>query len=120
MNSNRRTFMRRSLFVLGAAASGGAVTKAISSVTAEPATSPASPALTVDHQVVQHDCGKVVPLPIINDSPRQGIPGRQFVMVIDLAKCDGCARCTLACSKMHFAPPQRQWINVLRMQLTEP
>ena len=122
MNNDRRTFIRRSLFVLGAAASGGAVSKAISSATTEPAnstTSPATMALTADHQVVQHECGKVVPLTVISGSPRQGIPGRKFVMVIDLAKCDGCARCTVACSKMHFVPPQRQWIKVLRMQDSE-
>lgn len=37
---------------------------------------------------------------------------RRWVMVIDLAKCDGCKECTAACSAMHFAPPGQEWIKV--------
>ena len=44
---------------------------------------------------------------------RQGIPGHRFVMVIDLAKCDGCAKCTQVCQKMHFTPPDREWITMI-------
>ncbi len=40
-------------------------------------------------------------------------PGNQrWVMVIDLAKCDGCKDCTKACTKMHFVPPLQDWIKV--------
>ena len=40
-------------------------------------------------------------------------PGKnRWVMVIDLAKCDGCKDCTKACSKMHFVPPLQEWIKV--------
>lgn len=40
-------------------------------------------------------------------------PGNQrWVMVIDLAKCDGCRDCTRACNKMHFVPPVQEWIRV--------
>src|ERR1039457_5374867 len=35
--------------------------------------------------------------------PRSVAPGKQrWVMVIDLAKCDGCRDCTKACTKMHL------------------
>ena len=37
---------------------------------------------------------------------------QKWVMVIDLAKCDGCRDCTKACTKMHFVPPQQEWIKV--------
>jgi molybdopterin-containing oxidoreductase family iron-sulfur binding subunit len=37
---------------------------------------------------------------------------RRYVMVIDLAKCDGCKECTTACSAMHFVPPGQEWIKV--------
>jgi molybdopterin-containing oxidoreductase family iron-sulfur binding subunit len=58
-------------------------------------------------------------LPADRLAARKGIPGRKFVMVIDLAKCDGCGACQTACSKMHFIPPTRQYIKVLRMQDSE-
>ena len=51
-----------------------------------------------------------------NAEARIGIPGKKFVMVIDLAKCDGCGKCTEACNKMHFLPPTKEWIEVIKMQ----
>jgi Fe-S-cluster-containing dehydrogenase component len=40
-------------------------------------------------------------------------PGKhRWVMVIDLAKCDGCKECTKACTAMHFVPPGQEWIKV--------
>jgi Fe-S-cluster-containing dehydrogenase component len=36
----------------------------------------------------------------------------RWVMVIDLAKCDGCKECTAACRAMHFVPPNQEWIKV--------
>lgn len=36
----------------------------------------------------------------------------RWVMVIDLAKCDGCKECTSACTAMHFVPPGQEWIKV--------
>lgn len=45
-------------------------------------------------------------------------PGNQkWVMVIDLAKCDGCGDCTKACNKMHYVSPMQEWIRVY--QVTE-
>lgn len=123
MNSNRRGFLRHSLAVLGSVAAGGAAAgKLIADRAADhnsDPNAPVTPALTPDHQLVHHKCGKAVSLPVVNTTPRQGIPGRKFVMVFDLAKCDGCGKCTQACSKMHFVPPDRQWIKVLRMQDSE-
>lgn len=41
---------------------------------------------------------------------------RRWVMVIDLAKCDGCRECTRACSAMHFVPAGQEWIRVYEMR----
>ncbi len=38
----------------------------------------------------------------------------RWVMVIDLAKCDGCKECTTACNAMHFVPPGQEWIKVFQ------
>jgi molybdopterin-containing oxidoreductase family iron-sulfur binding subunit len=50
---------------------------------------------------------------------RSQAPGNQkWVMVVDLAKCDGCRSCTRACSAMHFAPPMQEWIKVFEVSDT--
>ncbi|MFQ5838932.1 MAG: 4Fe-4S dicluster domain-containing protein [Thermoplasmata archaeon] len=41
---------------------------------------------------------------------------RQWVMVIDLARCDGCGKCTLGCNREHFVPEGQEWIKVLRVR----
>ena len=41
---------------------------------------------------------------------------QKWVMVIDLAKCDGCRDCTTACNKMHYVPPYQEWIKVFEVQ----
>lgn len=40
--------------------------------------------------------------------------GHRWVMVIDLAKCNGCGDCTAACNRYHFVPPGQEWIKVYR------
>lgn len=74
--------------------------------------------LTHDGQLMEVDKDSVSHIkPVITDEEaRKGIPGKKFVMVIDLAKCDGCGKCTKACSKMHYLPSNKQWIPVLEMQ----
>jgi molybdopterin-containing oxidoreductase family iron-sulfur binding subunit len=45
----------------------------------------------------------------------EGSANRRWVMVIDLAKCDGCRECTKACRAMHMAPPDQEWIRVYEL-----
>ena len=42
----------------------------------------------------------------------QAPTNQKWVMVFDLAKCDGCGDCTKACNKMHYVPPMQEWIKV--------
>lgn len=56
------------------------------------------------------------PPPVTNAEARRGIPNKKFVMVIDLAKCDGCKKCTEACQAMHYTESDREWIKVFKMQ----
>ena len=37
---------------------------------------------------------------------------RRWVMVIDLAACDGCKKCTKACQAEHLVPFEQEWIRV--------
>jgi molybdopterin-containing oxidoreductase family iron-sulfur binding subunit len=116
MSANRRQFLRYGLTVLGAAAAGRVACRAVCGAENESQSGPASPALTPDHQVINSQTGESIST---SRSPREGVPGRRWIMVIDLAKCDGCGKCISACSKMHFVPKDRQWIKVLRMQDSE-
>jgi Fe-S-cluster-containing dehydrogenase component len=56
------------------------------------------------------------PPPVTNEEARKGIPNKKFVMVFDLAKCDGCKKCTDACQAMHYTESDREWIKVFKMQ----
>jgi molybdopterin-containing oxidoreductase family iron-sulfur binding subunit len=129
MDEKRRQFLRLSLTVLGAAAGTAITRKMCSAQAAEPA--PADPksacsssgcsscglALTPEHTLAQVGGGPA-PEPA-DQNGRQGVPGRRWIMVIDLSKCDGCGHCQMSCSKMHFVPPGRQWIKVLRLRDNE-
>jgi molybdopterin-containing oxidoreductase family iron-sulfur binding subunit len=138
MNINRREFLIKGLVSAGAAAAvGTAGTAAVKAMNATGASAldigpklettgnggaccASMSAMTPDHQVIHIKDGKVVSrsLPVLDTAAaiRQGIPGRKWIMVFDLAKCDGCKKCTEACSKMHGVPADREWIKVFKMQ----
>jgi len=46
---------------------------------------------------------------------REGIPGKKWVMVIDLSKCQNARLCMAACQHAHVLKPEQHHINVLRM-----
>lgn len=51
------------------------------------------------------------------NGPPYSVPAtKQWTMVIDLAKCDGCAECQVACNKFHRIPPGQEWIKIYRLQ----
>ena len=122
MNRNRRKFLKRGLLVAGAAAGTSALSKLVQAeqdVSAPAASAgPAQPALTHDHHLIQIEGAHAESLDPqqVRDAARQGIPNRKWIMVIDLSKCDGCGHCMDGCEKMHFIPPGRKWIKVLRMK----
>ena len=41
----------------------------------------------------------------VGEAVRRGVPGRKWVMVIDLAACDGCGKCNEACTKATSSRP---------------
>lgn len=53
------------------------------------------------------------------DDARKGIPGKKYVMVVDLAKCKNARKCVSACDKHHNLTPDRPYIKVLKMQDNE-
>ncbi len=122
MSANRREFLRNGVLALGAAATGAGAAS-LARAQGGASTGGKVTALTVEGKLVEVDApeGQTPARALGPGDPelRKGIPGRKFIMVIDLAKCDGCGECINSCSKMHFIPPDRQWIKVLRMQDSE-
>jgi Fe-S-cluster-containing dehydrogenase component len=47
---------------------------------------------------------------------REGIPGKRFVMVVDLARCKNARKCVSACQKMHHLPEDKEWLSVKLMK----
>ena len=121
MAVSRRDLIRNAVVVAGAAAAGGILGRVASTAAAESAKGAAgatTPALTPDGKLIHvHQHGGAATAmttpPAADPSGRKGVPGRKWVMVLDLSRCDGCGKCTEACGKMHFIPPDRQWIPVL-------
>lgn len=79
--------------------------------------------LSEDGHVVEIDKAYLKPVPEIphvsNEEARRGIPGKKFVMVIDLSRCKNLRRCQAACNKMHFVSEGQNWIKVYEMQESE-
>ena len=50
------------------------------------------------------------------EQARQGIPGKKFVMVVDLARCKNARKCVSACQKMHHLPEEKEWLSVKLMK----
>lgn len=76
--------------------------------------------LSVDGFVVEIDKAYLKPVPEVNipstNDGRKGIPGKKFVMVIDLSKCKNLRKCQSACNKMHFVNEGQNWIKIYPMQ----
>ena len=57
--------------------------------------------------------------PVSPKESREGIPGKKFVMVVDLAKCKNARKCVDVCEKHHNLTPDRPYIKVLGMRDNE-
>jgi len=79
--------------------------------------------LSVDGEVIEVDKAFLKPVPdlppVTNDASRVGIPGKKFVMVIDLSRCKNLKKCQSACDHMHQVHPGQHWIKVHSMQDAE-
>jgi len=70
-------------------------------------------------EIVELDKAYLKPVPDVYIDPeqaREGIPGKKFVMVLDLAKCKNLRKCHDACEKMHYLSPEKEWLKVLKME----
>lgn len=79
--------------------------------------------LSVDGEIIEVDRAYLKPVPelptLSNTEERQGIPGKKFVMVIDLSRCKNLKKCQSACNHMHHVHPGQSWVKIYSMQETE-
>lgn len=76
--------------------------------------------LSVDGDVIEVDKAFLKPLPhmpsVSNDEARKGMPGKKFVMVIDLSRCKNVKACQASCNHAHHVQDAQNWIKVYPMQ----
>jgi len=51
-----------------------------------------------------------------NSESRKGLPGKKFVLVVDLAKCKNARKCMDKCQAVHQLRPEQHHLNVLIMK----
>ncbi len=75
--------------------------------------------LSVDGEIIEVDEAFLRPVPdshhLSNSEERLGIPGKKFVMVIDLARCKNLRFCEKACSHAHHLHTEHNWLKVYPM-----
>lgn len=79
--------------------------------------------LSVTGEVIEIDRAFLKPVPdlprLSNAEERRGMPGKKFVMVIDLARCKNLKKCQSACSHMHHVHSEQNWVKIYSMQDSE-
>ncbi len=79
--------------------------------------------LSVDGEIIEVDRAFLKPVPesihLTNSQERIGMPGKKFVMVIDLSRCKNLKKCQSACNHMHELHPGQSWIKIYGMQDAE-
>jgi Fe-S-cluster-containing dehydrogenase component len=76
--------------------------------------------LSVDGNIIEVDKAFLKPVPhmpsVSNEEARKGIPGKKFVMVIDLSRCKNVKACQSSCNHAHHVQDAQNWIKVYPMQ----
>jgi len=80
--------------------------------------------LTTDGKLVQVSNSEIEEMEHLQhavppEEARKGIPGKKFVMVVDLSKCRNARKCVQSCDKHHNLTPDRPYIKVLEMKDNE-
>lgn len=119
--SDRREFLRGSL-ALGTTALVGAGCAGRCSVPELKSSGEKVKVMTTDGKLAEIDPAHMHHLThnrVSAEEARQGDPNKEYVMVIDLAKCRNARKCVEECQRMHFLPPEDEWIKVYLMKDSE-
>jgi Fe-S-cluster-containing dehydrogenase component len=109
---SRRTFFSKTVPVaIGSIGGVGIIAQSCKQTTTDEET---VSLLSPDGKVVK--VAKSAMVPVSPVEARKGIPGRHFVMVVDLSRCRNARKCIKVCEHHHQITPDRPYIKVLRMQ----
>lgn len=121
-NSSRRDFIAAG--ILGSIAIAGCSTPFDPSI--DEAIKPSGEMvklLSVDGEIIEVDKAFLKPVPelpvMTNQAERIGMPGRKFVMVIDLSRCKNLKKCQSSCNHAHQIHPDQNWIKLHPIQESE-
>lgn len=122
--NSRRKFLKQGITLGAAAIAGTGLVKGIQTKAHEHEGGEKVKVLTTDGKLIEVDKSMVMDAPSCKapaqgEDARNGIPGRKFVMVIDLAKCANARKCITGCQSGHKLAPHQEWITVNLMRDTK-
>ncbi|HEY5491283.1 MAG TPA: 4Fe-4S dicluster domain-containing protein [Gemmatimonadaceae bacterium] len=114
----RRDFLRTGAVAAGAATVGAIGAVGVAGATSAGAKTDGGPTLSIspNGELILAGAPDAPPKTLSSAEVRRGVVGRKWLMVIDLAACDGCGKCSEACVKSHFVPTDREYLRIFKMQ----
>ncbi|MFC1732393.1 4Fe-4S dicluster domain-containing protein [candidate division KSB1 bacterium] len=110
--NTRRDFIRTGLIAGAGAIAGGSL---ISSCQSKESGEKVK-LLTTDGKLVEVDKAQITPKLPSKEAAKEGLPGKKFVMVVDLAKCKNARACVDACQEGHHLPTEHEYLKVYLLQ----
>jgi molybdopterin-containing oxidoreductase family iron-sulfur binding subunit len=115
---SRREFLKKGLLAGAGVIAGSSLIAAYVDKSA-PESGEKVKVLTTEGEIVEVDKAHIRAPRVSREESKQGIPGRKFVMVIDLAKCKNARQCVEACQKGHHLPKSQEFMKVYLLQDSE-
>jgi molybdopterin-containing oxidoreductase family iron-sulfur binding subunit len=123
LDKGRRTFIKTAAVASVVAAACGSALCSCSSANTEVAPGGKVRLLSPEGEIVEIDSAYLnyqEHMSIVSKlEQRQGIAGKKFVMVVDLALCKNARKCISACQKHHYRPEETEWLSVKLMKDSE-
>jgi Fe-S-cluster-containing dehydrogenase component len=113
--NSRRAFLKKGLMAGAGVVAGSSLVAAFVDKS-EKESGEKVKALTTDGQIIEVDKAWIKTPRVSIEESHKGIPGRKFVMVIDLAKCKNARKCVEVCQKGHHLPKSQEFMKVYLLQ----
>ena len=121
--TSRRSFLSKMGLIASGTVAGSAAIFAGYKFETDKGTDSKIKSLTTDHQLMGmggvKDSADTPDYSNLTFRGREGIKGKRWVMVVDLAKCRNARKCMDACQSAHHLRPEQHHINVLQMKDSE-